>query len=521
MKITVKSNGFKLLRASVAALALATVFPAHATDPAEKKGAETVELVPAKESETGKMHRITINGKTLNYRASAGTLIIRDDAGNPRASMFYVAYTVEGQGKNRPLTFLNNGGPGSASLWLNIGGFGPKRAPTATPKSTPPAPYVSQDNPFSILDKSDLIFLDAIGTGYSRMIGDAPVDEFWGTDEDIDSFARGITRYISKYDRWNSPRFLFGESYGTTRSAGLVYKLQNQGMDFNGVIMLSTLLNSGTGFQGSDIGSITSLPTYAASAWFHKPAIQAQGSLAEHLQKARTFAMGPYAAALLKGDTVSPQENAQVMQQMSELTGLPIPFLTKKKMRVGMEDFREQLRLDEGIMIGRFDTRFTAPASYAAGNGNYDPATNDAATAGVNSAHLSIFRQHLVRDIGFESDLHYRPLYNGPISAKWNNSHKAPGIDRPLPFANTGLDLAGAMQRNPNLKILMLAGIYDLSTPFAEAEYDISQLYLTPNLRQNIQFIQYESGHMTYVDDTASAKMKADLDRFYDSATHP
>lgn len=520
VKFVGRARTFALALFSTASVLAVTLPAAHAADQKSQDGTEaTLEQAGPTESETGKVHRTTVDGKSISYRASAGTLIIRDDAGKPTASMFYVAYTKEGAAaKDRPVTFLTNGGPGSASLWLNIGGFGPVRAPTATPNATPPAPYREQENPFTLLGNSDLVFLDAIGTGYSRTIGDTPVNAYWGVDQDIDAFARGITRYITKFDRWNSPRFLFGESYGTTRSAGLVYKLQNQGLDFNGVVLLSSLLNFGTGFQGSDIDAINFVPTLAATAWYHNRSANHPADLDTYLQQARDFAFGPYASALLKGDRLSAEEEDSVARQLGGFTGLSVEFLKKNKLRVGMEQYRNELLADKGIIIGRFDTRFTAPASYASGDGAFDPATNDAATAGVTSAHLSLFRQHLVRDIGYTNEMHYRPLYNAVIEPQWDNQHKAPGIDRPLPFANTGLDLAGALQRNPNLKVLAMGGVYDLATPYAGVEYDISQLYLTPNLRQNVRFAHYRSGHMTYVDDTASAEMKADLDKFYNWA---
>jgi carboxypeptidase C (cathepsin A) len=238
-----------------------------------------------------------------------------------------------------------------------------------------------------------------------------------------------------------------------------------------------------------------------------------------YLDEVRAFSLGPYASALLKGDRLSAEEMDAVARTLSGYIGLSVDFLKKNKLRIGMEQYRSALMADQGLIIGRFDTRFTAPASYVSGDGSYDPATNDAATAGVNSAHLSTFQDHLARDIGYKPDLQYRPLYNGVIAPAWDNHHKAPGIDEPIPVPNTALDLAGAMQRNPNLKVLVIAGLYDLATPFAGAEFDVSHLYLTPNLRQNISFSYYESGHMTYVDEAASRKLKVDLDRFYDATT--
>jgi carboxypeptidase C (cathepsin A) len=512
-------KAFVSMLALGAAMALVVDGPvARASEPSVERQTDA----GPREELASRDHKMVINGKTIAYKATAGTLVITDDDGVPRGSIFYTAYTAQGAraaGKPRPLTFFNNGGPGSASLWLNVGGFGPKRPPTLTPRATLPAPYVVQDNPYSLLDKSDLIFIDAIGTGYSRPIGDTKGDTFWGVDADIDSFARAINRYITKNDRWNSPRYLFGESYGTTRSAGLVYKLQNQGMDFNGVVLMSTILNSGTGLPGVDLEDIGRVPSFAATAWYHGKSATHPTDLMAYLDGVRAFALGPYASALLKGDRLSAEEMDVVARTLSGYIGLSVDFLKKNKLRVGMEQYRSALMADQGLIIGRFDTRFTAPASYVSGDGSYDPATNDAATAGVNSAHLSTFQDHLARDIGYKPDLQYRPLYNGVIAPAWDNHHKAPGIDEPIPVPNTALDLAGAMQRNPNLKVMVIAGLYDLATPFAGAEFDVSHLYLTPNLRGNISFSYYESGHMTYVDEAASRKLKVDLDRFYDATT--
>lgn len=475
----------------------------------------------ATEERRSSRHRIELGGRALDYTASAGTVIVRNDDQSERASMFYLAYVadpVDGAPR-RPVTFLFNGGPGSASLWLNIGGFGPKRTPTATPRATPPAPYTVGDNPHSLLEHSDLVFLDAPGTGYSRLLGETTAAEVWGVDQDVDAFARAITRYLTITDSWNAPRFLFGESYGTTRAAALVHKLQNQGLDFNGVVLLSTVLNWGAGNLGHDQEHINLLPSFAATAWYHGRSRSTAADLAGVLEEARAFAQGPYAEALQLGDRLPADREQEIAERFSALTGLDADLVRKQHFRIGMEPFRYALLADEGRVVGRFDTRFTAEHQYVVGTGSHDPATDDAATAGVNSAHLSAFREHLAVDLGYRSELHYRHLHNMVIAPEWDWHHKAPGIDAPVPVPDVSLDLSAAVRRNPNLKVAIMGGYYDLATPFFGPEVDVSKLYLAPTLRENIEFAFYESGHMTFVDEVVVARMKADLGRFYAKAT--
>ncbi|MGW8483375.1 S10 family peptidase [Microbacterium sp. NPDC055903] len=473
------------------------------------------------ETFTSRRHRLTTGDRTLEYQAGAGTVIVRDDDNTPLASVFYTSYIADrAEGAPpRPVTFLFNGGPGSASLWLNIGGFGPRRTPTSTPKATPPAPYVSGDNPHTLLTESDLVFIDAPGTGYSRLIGDTTPAQVWGVDQDVDAFAKAITRWLTITNSWNAPRFLFGESYGTTRAAALVHRLQNQGLDFNGVVLLSTVLNWGESNLGGPREYINLLPSFAATAWYHGKARTDHRELEPFLVEAREFAMGPFAAALLQGDLLPADEERSVAERMSALVGLDAELLAKNHFRIGMEQYRYALLADEGRVIGRFDTRFTAEHQYVVGGGSHDPATDDAATAGVNSAHLSTYRAHLVDDIGYTSDLHYRHLHNMPISRAWDWRHKAPGIDTPQLVPDVSLDLSAAVRRNPHLQVFVMGGFYDLATPFFGPEVDVAHLYLAPTLRENIRFTFYESGHMTFVDENAVTRMKNDLDDFYRHAT--
>jgi carboxypeptidase C (cathepsin A) len=478
------------------------------------------ETTPSERS-TSRHHRIMLDSTTLDYDATGGTLLVYKDEPFPLASIFYLSYVVRSDedAARRPITFLFNGGPGSSSLWANIGQFGPRRTATHTPRATPPPPFLVEDNPYTLLAESDLVFIDAVGTGYSRMLGETTMHDVWGVDQDVDVFARAITRYLTITNNWNAPRFLHGESYGTTRAAALVYKLQNQGIDFNGVLLQSTLLDWTTIQPGSDQKFINILPSFAAAAWYHKLQPEHRDDVEEHVAEAWRFAQGSYASALQRGDTLGEAELLRVAEDLSKYIGLGVDYLIEHKLRVEREEFRRELLRAEGKVIGRFDSRFVADNSYVVGDGSYDPATNDAATAASRSAFLSTFREHLVKDVGFTSDLHYYALNNVLIEGNWDWSHKAPGIDEPLQIPNVALDLSAALRQNPNLKVYVLGGVYDFSTPFFGAQYDISHLFLTPELRANVWFQAYQSGHATFVDQKSAAKMKDDSSRFYAAAT--
>lgn len=474
---------------------------------------------PITEQSRGVDRVLTRAGQAIRYRATAGTLTLHSDDGDPIASMFYVAYTAVPPrgGAERPVTFFFNGGPGSASLWLNIGGFGPQRAVTATPRATPPAPYSFVANDASLLDRTDLVFLDAIGTGYSRALGPAGPERFWGVDSDVDAFARAILRYCELNQRWNSPKFLFGESYGTTRAAALAYRLHTRDVDLNGVILMSSILNFARLQPGTDQQYIDLLPSYAAAAWFHHRARDAGADEAAFLEDARVFASGAYATALAKGDRLPPDEEAAVAREAARFTGLPESYLRRAHLRVEMEDFRKELLREQGQVIGRFDSRFSGPN--ISPGGRFDPATDDPATAGVNGSYFAAFRDELAR-IGYGTALDYRPLFNAVIEPRWDMHHKAPGIDEPLTTPNTGFDLAATMGANPYLRVFSINGLYDLSTPFHGTEFDLAHLMLPPGLQGNISVKYYASGHQLYADGDALHELKRDLDAFYDEAAH-
>ena len=300
---------------------------------------------PIAETEVRHRDRVTINGKAYPYVASAGTVTTRDTEGKPTASMFYTAFTLDGAkpGMKRPITFLYNGGPGSPSFWLRMGSFAPIRIRTTNPEFIRPAPYDVGPNPYSLLDKTDLVFLDAVGTGYSRPLGDMKPEQFYGVDEDVNAFAAGIERYITKFNRWTSPKFIFGESYGTTRSGALAYKLQEDGVALNGVVLLSSIMNYGSRQPGLDQIYLNYLPSYAATAWYHNRIPNRPADVETIVAQARAFAVGPYMSALAKGQSISPQERDQVAEQMSQLIGISPDFIKRANLRVDLSRFRKEL----------------------------------------------------------------------------------------------------------------------------------------------------------------------------------
>lgn len=472
---------------------------------------------PVAEQEKSSHHTATIGGRQIGYTATAGTLTLRDDNGKPVASMFYVAYTADGPREGRPVTFLYNGGPGSASLFVHMGLFGPVHVMTDSPNATHGPPFTLTDNPYSLLDKSDLVFLDAIGAGYSRPLGDAKGADFWGVDQDIDAFAKGVQRYITINHRWNSPKFIFGESYGTTRSAGLAYALQGRGIQLNGVLLLSSILNYGVRDSGFDHSYVTYLPSYAATAAYHKK-IPAPADLKAFLQEVRDWATGPYQIALAKGSNISDAELNATAQKMSSYTGLSVDFIKRANLRVDLNLFRKELLRSDRRTIGRYDSRFTGIDEDAAGTGaGYDPSDT-----GINGAYVAALHEHLEKDLGYFSDLNYWP--SGPgINQAWDWRHRPPGGNfggggRRDQVANTAADLGSTIRENPHLMVYSLNGLYDMATPFFGTEYDLAHMNLDPTLRGNVRFAYYPSGHMVYLNQEALKDLKADVARFYDEA---
>jgi len=470
---------------------------------------------PVDERTVQTRHSASVSGRVVPYTATAGTLTIRDVSGKPKASIFYTAYTADGAPSGRrPVMFFYNGGPGSASLWLRMGSFGPMRLQTGNPESIRPAPFNFGPNPDTLLGATDMVFIDAPGTGYSRPLGDAKGSDFYGVDQDADAFAKAIIRYTTKFSRWDSPKFLFGESYGTTRSGALAYQLQDRGLALNGVVLLSSIMNYGRRQPGLDRDYLNYLPSYAATAWYHHKMANPPATVEQAAALGRAFAQGPYAAALEKGQTISPQERDAVAQQMSALTGLSPEFIERANLRVDLSRFRKELMRNERETIGRYDSRYMGIDPDAAG----ESPDYDASDTAISGAFIGTLNTYLARDLGYQTNMAYRASASEEEGFKWDWNHKAPGVRFTLNAPNTALDLAAAMRENPYLKVLSLNGWYDMATPFFGTEYDLGHMMLEPAQQRNLEFRYYPSGHMVYLNPDALHQMRLDVERFiYDS----
>ncbi len=526
------SRRISCLAVALIALLAAPVFAAEREEPARheekadaaKPAGERNE--PPTEKAVTTAHSLAVGGRSIAYKATAGTLIIRDDKDRPDASMFYVAYTVAGDAARRPVTFLYNGGPGSSSIWLHMGSFGPVRVVTASPEATAPAPYRLEPNADSLLDVTDLVFVDAVGTGFSRGLpksdkdgkaadkDDNPDKRFFGTDQDIDAFGRFVARYVTVNRRWNSPKFLFGESYGTPRSAGLAKYLEEHGIALNGVVLLSSILNYGSRLPALDYDYVNLLPSYAAIAWYHHKLANPPATLEPFLTEVRDFARGEYAVALAKGQDLSAAERDAIAERLSRYTGLSTTYLKEANLRVSQPRFRKELLRGERRTLGRYDGRFEGIDSDAAGEA---PETDPADTA-IRGAFTAAFNDYLTRELNYPSEMAYRVTAAAAIR-EWDWKHALRGQMWPVPLPITVPDLSEAMRTNPHLKVLAANGYFDLATPFFATEYDLAHMEIDPKLRGNLTLSYYPSGHMVYLNLEAARQFRADLARFYASAT--
>jgi carboxypeptidase C (cathepsin A) len=466
-------------------------------------------------------HKTVIDGATLHYTATAGTLIVRDAKDEPYASIGYFAYTkndVSDPGR-RPITFAYNGGPGSASVWLHMGALGPKRVLTTDAAPTPPPPFKVVDNEFSLLDRTDLVMIDPVGTGFSRAVGQAKDKDFWGVDPDIESISRFIKQYITENGRWNSPKYLLGESYGTTRSAGVVDYLQSKEyMSFNGVILVSLATDldliwdvAGENSMDRNVFLPLWLPAYTAVAWYHKVLPERPAELAPLLDEVRAFALGDYAHALALGNNLSPAERAVVIDKLHRYTGLSPEYLDRADLEVSVGQFAKELLRARRDMVGTLDARFLGVSFNPLGEiAEFDPM--DAATS---PAFLAAFLDYLYRNLNFGQGKTYRP--DAGAFESWDFKHKVEGSALPQLAVNSGVDLAHAMGYNPHLKVLVLQGIYDLVTPLLATEYMVSHLNLRPDLRPNIGIRYYDAGHMMYLHEPSLKKFKSDVATFIDA----
>ncbi|MFM0615065.1 peptidase S10 [Paraburkholderia nemoris] len=478
--------------------------PQHTVKP------ETAPIPVLPESTAVTQHSIRLDGRKIDYTATAGNLLLRDRTGQANASVFYTAYTVATKSPStRPVTFLFNGGPGAGSVFLMIGSFGPKRVRTASPAITPPAPYVLDDNPDSLLDTTDLVFIDAVGAGLSRVVGHGTGKDFWGVDKDLDAFSQFIDRYLTINQRWNSPKYLLGESYGTARAAMLAYQLGQNNIALNGVILMSSVLDSSAFSPGSDFKSESYLPSFAAIAWYHDKIVPKPASLSAFLDEARAFARGPYAQALAQGDALPDAQRDEIAARVAQFTGLDVDYVKRSRLRLYPSRFRDQLLRDQSRSIGRFDARFKG-LEY---DGVSERPDYDASVSSVASAFDAALHQHFAQDLHFTPADRYR-VFNDDALTQWDWKHREWwGEHLSVPYAAG--DLAEAMRQNPQLRVMSVNGYFDLATPFYATEYALAHLGIDAPLRANVRIAYYPTGHMIYLDDAALHALKRDLTSFY------
>lgn len=474
--------------------------------------------IPALTPDAVTRHTIALGGRTLAYTARAGTITLRNEQDQPTARVFYTAYTLDGASPtHRAVTFLYNGGPGSSTMWLRMGSFGPVRVLTGDGTLTGPPPYRLVDNQYSLLDKTDLVFIDMPGSGYGRIIGAGTRKDFWGVDQDATAFAQFITRYLTNFNRWNSPRFLFGESYGTTRSSVLAKVLQDRGIGLNGVILLSSFLNSnidyndGAPIGGGDWGYILYLPTEAATAWYHR-AVPGAPDLNRLLSQVESFALSEYLDALGQGARLAPDRYNDVVAKLHRYTGLSEQYIRNSNLRVPYDRFENELLRERGMTVGRIDSRFQ---TYVLDRPEVSPDW-DATDAAIDSAFVSTSNYYLRQSLRYNTPLLYRSEIYDLIFADdetWDFKHGAN-----VQILNVAPDLAQAMTYNPNLKVFSANGYFDFATPFFATVYALNHLYLAPAIQRNITYGFYVSGHMVYLHPSALARFHDDLERWYAGA---
>jgi carboxypeptidase C (cathepsin A) len=525
-------------------LLVASFPPARAQDAGKDKNGkdETKSPEPITPKDSTTQGSVTVAGHTINYQAVAGTILVaatNDADANlgmteppaketpdapPTARMFYVAYFKKDvPPESRPVTFIYNGGPGSSTMWLHMGAFGPRRIVTADDQHTSPAPYTLVDNAYSLLDASDLVFIDAPGTGFGRLFGKDKEKAFWGVDPDAQAFVRFITRFLSNYQRWNSPKYLFGESYGTTRSAVIAGILETaRNIDLNGVILLSQILNfddSADGPEwnpGIDVPYELALPTYAATAYYHKRLPTQPPALEPFLAEVEQFALSDYALALAQGSQLPEATRQAIAEKLHQYTGLPVAYILKANLRVNGLQFGHTLQGDQDLTTGRLDSRFSGPT--------IDPLAEEAAydpqASAIASAYISAFNDYVRRQLKFGEGLTYLPMV-GAINEAWVARHKAPDAPEEAYGINVMPDLATAMKHNPRLKVMLNGGYFDLATPYFAARYEMYHLPIQANLRQNIQFAWYQSGHMVYAHEESLKQLHDNVAAFIAGTYQP
>ena len=461
-------------------------------------------------------HSIKIDNKVINYTAIAGTLILKNEKDEPVASFGYTAYIKDGETdlSKRPLTFSYNGGPGSSSMWLHMGVMGPRRVVVNDPAPNGPAPYKLEDNNYSILDVSDIVMVDPVGTGLSRATGKGKNTDFWGVDGDIKSVSQFIKNYVHENERWNSPKYLLGESYGTFRSAGVAdYLQENFGISVNGIVLVSNVLDiRQLAFNpGDDLPFLVNFPTYAATSWYHNKVANKPASLEAFLKDVRTFTYGDYAQALIKGDLLSADEKEKVLNKLVVYTGISKDYWEKANLRVNQPQFAQELLRNSGLTVGRLDSRYKGITQDLLGEyAFYDPQSSD-----ISPAFISAFMHYYSTELKVPKDKTYNTSAYTLPGFTWDWKHqRSNGIFGDASTPTTCPDLINAMSSNPRMKVLVLNGIYDMATPFAGTEFTFDHLGLNKSIKGNITQKYYEAGHMMYIHNESAAMFKKDVAEF-------
>lgn len=481
---------------------------------AQDDNAATV-VLPAEVSTTDQ--QVTINGKTIPLTATAGTMQLRDENNEVIALFGFTSYVQKSSTTDRPIVFAYNGGPGSSSFWLHMGVLGPKRIVVNDPDFTSAAPYPLVNNEYSILDIADLVMIDPVGTGLSVPTGKAEFKDFWGVDQDIRSISLFITQYLIDNDRLNSPKFLLGESYGTFRNAGVMKHLLSQGIAMNGVIMVSAVFDLRTLLfpPNDDMPYIAHFPTYAATAWYHKKSLTRHGDLELFLEEVRKFTVEEYVPALFLGDQISAERKQEVAERLAMYSGLSKEFWLRADLRVKAGEYFQELLREEGMTVGRLDSRYKGTNEDLLSQfADYDPQSR-----AISPAYITRFLDYFHRELGVSKDLMYTITAGRRDGFKWDWSHQGNIIWNANAAINTAPDMAATLTQDPNMKVLILNGYYDLATVFYGVEHTIDHLGLKPELKDNIIMKYYEAGHMMYTHEPSLIKFKQDVAAFIRSCT--
>ncbi len=481
---------------------------AEKSETARAEATQKKDVPPPKDNIVTTSHTAVIGGETLKYTARAGTIVVKDEDGKPQANFFFVYYAKDGADPaKRPITFAFNGGPGSSSVWLHMGAFGPRRVVYKDDEGHAAAPpYRTVDNEGSLLDVTDLIFIDPVTTGFSRAIPVKEDAKYHGVEGDIRSVGDFIRLLTTRFNRWSSPKFLAGESYGTTRAAGLSGYLSQQGYYLNGIVLLSSILNFQTAnfSSGNDLPYILFLPTYTATAWYHHklPADLQNADIEKALAESERFALGDYARALMQGTSLSAADRKATVTELSRLTGLSAQYIEQTDMRVRIDRFDKELLRDQRRTVGRLDSRFSGIDRDAAGESNeFDPSY-----AAIMGEYTAVFNDYVRRDLKFESDLPYEILTGRVRPWSYDNNNNR--------YVDVSETLRSAMAQNPYLHVFVANGYYDLATPFAATKYTFERIQTDPQIQKNVSMDFFRAGHMMYIDRREHARLKKDVGEF-------